>query len=123
MNPNGKTLRWIWNVSGKAKRNVCLLVAVKVLHSLTGVLYALMLQQVVDSATRQSDRPLGVSLAYFGGLIVLTIGLQALVRYLSEKSKAQMEKTFRQRLFAQLRAERVIDEDIECAVCQRHHSR
>lgn len=102
MNPNGKTLRWIWNVSGKAKRNVFLLVAVKILHSLTGVLYALLLQQVVDSATGQIDRSLWVSLAYFGGLIVLTIGLQAIVRYLSEKSKAQLEKTFRQRLFSQL---------------------
>lgn len=102
MNPNGKTLRWIWDVSGKAKKNVFLLVAVKILHSLTGVLYALLLQQVVDSATGQIDRDLWVSLAYFGGLIVLTIGLQAIVRYLSEKSKARLEKTFRQRLFAQL---------------------
>jgi ATP-binding cassette subfamily B protein len=102
MNPNGKTLRWIWNVSGKAKKNVYLLVAVKVLHSLTGVLYALLLQQVVDSATGQNDRSLGVSLAYFAGLILLTIGLQAVVRYLSEKSKARLEKTFRQRLFSQL---------------------
>ena len=102
MNPNGKTLRWIWNVSGKAKNNVFLLVTVKILHSLTGVLYALLLQQVVDSATRQSDKSLWVSLAYFGGLIVLTIILQAIVRYLSEKSKARLEKTFRQRLFSQL---------------------
>jgi len=102
MNPNGKTLRWIWNVSGKAKKNVYLLVAVKVLHSLTGVLYALLLQQVVDSATGQNDKSLGVSLAYFAGLILLTIALQAIVRYLSEKTKARLEKTFRQRLFSQL---------------------
>lgn len=102
MNPNGKTLRWIWDVSGKAKKNVFLLVAVKILHSMTGVLYALLLQQVVDSATKQIDRPLWVSLAYFAGLIVLTIVLQAVVRYLSEKSKAKLEKTFRQRLFSQL---------------------
>jgi ATP-binding cassette subfamily B protein len=102
MNPNGKTLRWIWDVSGKAKENVFLLVAVKILHSMTGVLYALLLQQVVDSATKQIDRPLWVSLAYFAGLIVLTIVLQAVVRYLSEKSKAKLEKTFRQRLFSQL---------------------
>ncbi len=102
MNPNGKTLRWIWNVSGKAKRNVFLLVAVKILHSLTGVLYALLLQQVVDSATGQSNKSLWVSLAHFAGLIILTIILQAIVRYLSEKSKARLEKTFRQRLFSQL---------------------
>ena len=85
MNPNGKTLRWIWNISGKAKRSVFLLVAVKILHSLTGVLYALLLQQVVDSATGQSERGLWSSLAYFGGLIVLTILLQGIIRYLSEK--------------------------------------
>lgn len=102
MNPNGKTLRWIWDVSGKAKKNVFLLVAVKILHSMTGVLYALLLQQVVDSATKQIERPLWVSLAWFAGLIVLTIVLQAVVRYLSEKSKAKLEKTFRQRLFSQL---------------------
>ena len=102
MNPNGKTLRWIWNVSGKAKNNVFLLVAVKILYSMTGVLYALLLRQVVDSATKQIDKSLWVSLAHFGGLIILTITLQAVVRYLSEKSRAQMEKTFRQRLFSQL---------------------
>ena len=102
MNPNGKTLRWIWDVSGKAKKNVFLLVAVKILHSMTGVLYALLLQQVVDSATKQIERPLWVSLAWFAGLIVLTIVLQAVVRYLSEKSKAKLEKTFRQRVFSQL---------------------
>lgn len=104
MNPSGKTLRWIWRVSGKAKINIFFLVGVKGLHSLTGVLYALLLQQVVDSATGQSDRSLWVSLAFFGGLILLTIVLQAIVRYLSEKSKARLEKTFRKRLFSQLLA-------------------
>ena len=73
MSPNRKTLRWIWNVSGKAKKTVYLLVAVKILHSLTGVLYALLLQQVVDSATGHIEKNLWESLAYFAGLIVLTI--------------------------------------------------
>lgn len=102
MSPNRKTLRWIWNVSGKAKKTVYLLVAVKILHSLTGVLYALLLQQVVDSATGHIEKNLWESLAYFAGLIVLTILLQAVVRYLTEKAKARLEKTFRQRLFSQL---------------------
>ena len=102
MNPNGKTLRWIWDVSGKAKRNMFLLVAVKILHSLTGVLYALLLQQVVDSATGQGEGSLWHSLLYFAGLILLTIGLQAVVRYLSEKTKAQLQMQFRKRLFSQL---------------------
>ncbi|MBQ8768895.1 MAG: ABC transporter ATP-binding protein [Oscillospiraceae bacterium] len=79
-----------------------LLVAVKILHSLTGVLYALLLQQVVDSATGQGEQRLWVSLVYFAGLIVLTIILQAVVRYMSEKVKAEFQKQFRQRLFAQL---------------------
>lgn len=102
MNPNGKTLRWIWDVSGKAKNNMYLLVAVRILHSLTGVLYALLLQQVVDSATGHSEKSLWISLAYFAGLIALTIGLQAAARHLAEKAKAELQKKFRQRLFAQL---------------------
>jgi len=102
MNPNRKILRWIWDVSGKAKRNMFWLVAVKILHSLTGVLYALLLRRVVDSATGQGEGSLWLSLVYFAGLILLTIGLQAVVRYLSEKTKAQLQMQFRQRLFSQL---------------------
>ena len=102
MNPNGKSLRWIWNVSGKAKNNVYLLIAVKILYSLTGVLYALLLQRVVDSATGQSESNLLTSLMYFAGLIGLMILFQALIRYFTEKSKADLEKKFRERLFSQL---------------------
>ena len=102
MNPNKNTLRWIWNVSGKAKRNVCLLLVVRILHAMTGVLYALLLQQVVDSATGQGEGNLWVKLAYFGGLIVFTIFLQAVIRHLLEKTKGQLQMQFRQRLFSQL---------------------
>ena len=102
MNPNGKALRWIWDVSGKAKRHVYMLIAVKVLYSLTGVLYALLLQQVVESATGAINKSLWVSLSYFAGLILLILLSQALIRYFSEKAKAHLEKKFRERLFSQL---------------------
>ena len=101
MNPSKKTLRWIWDVSGKAKRDVFFLIAVKILYALTGVLYALLLRQVVDSATGDIDRSLWVSLVYFAGLIVVILTTQALTRYFSEKSKALLVKEFREHLFSQ----------------------
>ncbi len=102
MNPNGKTLRWIWNVSGKTKKYVFLLMTVKIVYALTGVLYALLLKRVINSATGQSSDSLLSSLLYFAGLIGSTVILQAFIRYLTERSRAELEKKLREQLFAQL---------------------
>lgn len=114
MNPNKKAIRWIWDVSGKAKNNVYFLLAIKVLNSMTGVLYALLLQQVVDSATRQSEHSLLHSLLCFAGLNVLILILSAIIRYLSGKANAYLEKRFREQLFGQLLTRNYAD------VCATH---
>lgn len=47
---NKDTLKWIYKVQGKKKIYILLLIIVQMLHGGSGVLYALLLRNIVDSA-------------------------------------------------------------------------
>ncbi len=91
-------LRWLWTVPGKKKLNILALIAVQALHGASGVFYALLLREVVDSATAQDRDGFWRSLALLIGLVLLQLTLRAVIRYLSEFSKSTLENVFKSRL-------------------------
>ena len=50
-------IKWLWNVTGTKKFYVGALMLVQALHGASGVLYALLLRNIVDSAV-DGNRPL-----------------------------------------------------------------
>ena len=95
-------LRWLWAVSGKQKRNIAALTLVQALHGASGVFYALLLRSVVDAAVGQNYVLFRRSALYTLLLVAAQLALRALLRWLSELSKSDMENTFKSRLFHQL---------------------
>ena len=91
-------LRWLWAVPKRKKLNILALAVIQALYGASGVLYALLLREIVDAAT------CGDSAGFWRYLIILLLlaaaqlGLRALIRWLTELTKSVFENIFKGRL-------------------------
>lgn len=96
------TLKWIFSVAGPGGKWVTLLTLVRIAQGGLAIFYAYALRAVVNCATA-GDRPGFLpAISQFIALVVATVVLQALGRYLHDKAHATLEKAFRLRAFSQL---------------------
>ena len=95
-------LKWITSASGRSLWWTVLFLLVRVSQSATYVLYAYALGEVVNCAQRGDKGDFFRQLILFLGLVLVTLILQALGRYLAEKSKVALEKRFTIHTFSQL---------------------
>lgn len=97
-----KVLRWLWDISGRAKLWVLLRTVIRIAQSLIALLYAHGLGRVIDAAAAGDraffTREMWLFALYTAGSIVLLL----LNRYLLELSKNLLDKQFRIRFFSQL---------------------
>lgn len=96
------TLKWIWKVSNRCLWWPALLTLIRILQGYTSVVYAYALGKVVDNAAAGMGDAFYRQLSFFIALVLVTLVLQACGRYVSEKSKAELDKTFRLHVFSQL---------------------
>lgn len=93
-----RTLAWLWTVPGGKKWYIFWLTIVLSLQGASGVLYALLLRDIVDSAARQDKT------GFFHGMLLIVLlvagqlALRAAIRWLSELSRAVFENIFKARL-------------------------
>ena len=97
-----KTLRWLCAVSGRKKWIIALLALAEALHGASGVLYALLLRNIVDAASGRDTGRFWHSALLTVFLIAGQLALRSLIRYLNELGKAGLENVFKQRLLHQL---------------------
>lgn len=91
-------IKWLYAVPKRKKLYILALMLVQALNGASGVLYALFLRNIVDSAT-DHDRPLFWRNVVFTVLLVAAqIGIRAVIRWLNELSKATFENIFKERL-------------------------
>ena len=91
-------VRWLWRVTGRKMAYVLALTLVQAVSGGLGVLYALLLRNIVDSAVGRDSGAFRHNVVLIATLVVLQISLSALVRWLSELAKADIENRFKQRL-------------------------
>lgn len=91
-------LRWLWDVPGNKKWNILSLTVVQSLHGFSGVLYALLLREIVDSATGHDSAGFWRFLVLLVALVIAQLALRAVIRWLTELSKSTLENTFKGRL-------------------------
>lgn len=94
---NHKTLRWLWRVPGRKKGTIAALTLVQMLVGGVGVLYALLLRNIVNSAVAHDSAAFWHFVLLMVALIAALLSLSALIRWLSELSKATLENAFKQR--------------------------
>lgn len=102
MNKNGllsqSTVSWLWKVPGRKKGYVLALLVVQSLHGASGVLYALFLRNVVDAATARDRLGFWGAIACMILLVIAQLTLRAIIRWLSELSRARLENLFKEQL-------------------------
>ena len=83
------TFKWLWRVTGKKKRCVALLILAQGINGCSGVLYALLLQQMVDRAVGH-DRN---GFLLFAGLLLLLVAGQIAIRGLIREELRNLDLT------------------------------
>ena len=91
-------VNWLWHVTGRKKYYVGILMLVQALYGGSGVLYALLMRNIVDSAV-DGNHPLFWQNCTLTALLVLgQVLLRAATRYLEEQSRTSLENQFKSRL-------------------------
>ncbi len=93
-----KTMSWLYRVPGRKKGLIAALAAVQAVTGATGVLYALLLRNIVNSAVAHDGGAFRRYVLFTVLLVCCQLALHAVIRWLSELSKSTLENTFKQRL-------------------------
>ena len=91
-------VKWLWRVTGRKKGYVLALTLIQGMSGALGVLYALLLRNIVDSAAGRDTGAFWHYVALIIALVILQISLSAVVRWMQELAKADIENRFKQRL-------------------------
>ena len=97
-----KTLHWLLLVSGRKKVYILFLILLQVLNGASGVLYALLLRNIVDSAVGKDTNAFVLNVCLVLLLVIAQLSMRAVIRFLNELSRASLENIFKERLMKHL---------------------
>ena len=92
------TVRWLWHVTGKKKGYILALTLIQGAAGLIGVVYALLLRAIVDSAVSKDPAAFWHNVLLMIGLVLIQLAVSAILRGLYELARADMENCLKQRL-------------------------
>ena len=92
------TSRWLWSVTGTGKVYILLLTLLQGIGGVMGVLYALLLRAIVDSAVARDPVLFRSGVIRIIELVAIQLTVNAVIRWLRELAKADIENTFKERL-------------------------
>ena len=93
------TLSWLYQVAGRGKWEILLLIVLCSLQSAISVIFALAMKAVVDAAVLGDRKDFFFKLFLLGLLMVLQLLLAAMIRREEERSKSKLENKFKGRLY------------------------
>lgn len=93
-----KTVAWLWRVTGRKKGYIFALTVIQGIAGIIGVVYALLFRAIVDSAVGKDAASFRRYVLLIIGLVLVQLGISAVIRWLHELAKADIENTFKQRL-------------------------
>ena len=91
-------VKWLYAVTERKKWNILWLIIVQALHGASGVLYALLLRNIVDSAVDGDRSGFWFNVLMIVLLVLAQVAMRAVIRWLEELSRASLENLFKQRL-------------------------
>ncbi|MBQ6341722.1 MAG: ABC transporter ATP-binding protein [Anaerolineaceae bacterium] len=92
------TIRWLWKVTGRKKAYILALTLLQAIGGGMGVLYALFLRNIVDSAVGKNADDFRHYVFLIIGLVIAQLLVSALIRRIHELARADIENAFKQRL-------------------------
>ncbi len=99
---NKNAVKWLFKVPGKKKLYIVLLMIVQALNGASGVLYAVLLRDIVDAAVAHNKDLFWKNVIFAILLVVFQIAIRSVIRVLGEYSRAVFENLFKGRLMNQL---------------------
>ena len=91
-------IRWLYKVPARKKLYILALTIVQSLNGASGVLYAVFLRDIVNSAVDRDSQGFIRNSVFIIALILVQLTLSAISRWLSELSRATLENLFKERL-------------------------
>lgn len=91
-------VRWLFAVPGRKKLYILFLTIARAASGASGVLYALLLRNIVDAAVGRDAGGFRTGMASILLLLAAQLALNAVIRWLTELSKATLENLFKARL-------------------------
>lgn len=95
-------IRWLWEVSGRRKLYIAALSALQMISGASGVLYALLMRGIVDSAVDGNYDAFWRYVIYTVSLVAAQLIIGAILRELYARCHISMENAFRTRLLDEL---------------------
>ncbi len=95
-------VKWLYSVTGRKKWNILWLMIVNALHGASGVLYALLLRNIVDNAVDGNKNGFIFYVVMIVLLVLAQVAMRAIIRWLEEKSRSSLENLFKQRLLGNI---------------------
>ena len=92
------TLRWLWRVTGRKKGYILALTLLQGVSGVIGVIYALLFRAIVDSAVGKDADTFRENVLLVIGLVLVSLAVSALIRWLNELAKSDLENTYKRRL-------------------------
>ncbi len=92
------SVRWLYTVPGHNKLYILALIVVQALHGASVVFYALFLRNTVDAAVGKDVSSFWQSIIQIVLLTTVQLSLRAVIRWLTELSRASFENLFKLRL-------------------------
>lgn len=96
------TLKWLWSVPGRKKGYVIVLTLIQIMTGGTGVLYALLMRNIVDGAVNHDFTSFRNNVIFLVLLTVLLIGISAATRRLYMRAYSDIENVFKRHLTDQI---------------------
>ena len=93
-----KTVAWLWRGTGRKKGYIFALTVIQGIAGIIGVVYALLFRAIVDSAVGKDAASFRHHVFLIIGLVLVQLGISAVIRWLHELAKADIENTFKRRL-------------------------
>ena len=92
------TFHWLWCVTGSGKAYIFILTLIQAVQGGIGVIYALLLRAIVDSAAGKDAAAFQHNVILIIALVLIQLVISFVIRWLHELAKADIENTFKQRL-------------------------
>ncbi len=92
------TLKWLYTVSGNEKGYVLALTLIQTVTGGAGVLYALLMRNIVDSAAAKDLISFRQNVICLAALIMILLAVSAAARKLGELARVNIENLFKKRL-------------------------
>ena len=103
------TQKWLIAVTGKKKYYVVALILVQAAVGSVGVFFALLLRNIIDSAVNNNIKSFWTYVTSIVFLVLLQVFMQAIIRFLRELAKSDIENTLKLNLISNILSKNYVD--------------